>query len=258
MFEQLQEALDQFQAQQEEIDGLRTKLLEKNIIIDGKDKQIEELEAKALANHKTEQIASKAIGLTNLNAKLMYSLEQEKQKSAKLTKELAELKGGANPKKLKEQVIRTKEKNKELQRGNDQLKEQNRKYRLEHVTLRKELKDSLLRNQQLSLTQVFAEDGHELWLVPHKLGMDRGNGNEKILVLLHLAPNGIGYLVTCLNGEISLDKDVLEKDLPAMPQAMYEHAEAWLSKVEAQGYSVTDADLMALGGFQDLNDEEIL
>lgn len=256
MFEQLQDALNQFQDMQDEIDSLRTLLLEKNIALDEKEKTIGELREKIEINHKVEAAASKAMALTNVNAKLMYSLEQEKQKTQKLQREVAELKGSDNPKRLREQVARTKEKNKELQRGNDLLKEQNKSYRVEHVTLRKDLKDALIRNTQLALTNVFSKDGHELWLVPSKLGMDRGRGKEMVLVLLHLAPNGIGYLVTVQNGEISLDKDVLNKDLPAMPQEMYEHAEVWLSKVESQGYSVTDADLMALGGFQDLHEEE--
>lgn len=231
-------------------------LLEKNLVIDEKDKTIESLRQKAIANQKTEIVASQAVGLKNLNAKLAYSVEQSKQKIKALEKEVAEMKGGANPKKLKEQIARTKEKNKELQRGNDQLKEQNRKYRTEHISMRKDLRDSLLRNTQLSLTRTFKQDGHELWLVPSKLGMERGRGKEFILTLLHLAPNGVGYLVTVMDGEISLDNQVIECGLPPMPQEMYEHAETWLSKVEAQGYSVTDADLMALGGFEDLNDED--
>ncbi len=254
MFEQLQDALNKFQELEQELEDMQVRLLEKSCELDKANLTIDKLREKAVANQKTEAAASKAMALANINQKLIYSVEQYKLSEKKLKDEIQQLKGSDNPKKLREQNKRLKDKNSELQKGNDQVKRHNKAYRNEVNTLRKEMKEQLLAKSQLALTHAYTENNHELWLVPNKIGVDRGYGKEQILALLHLAPNGVGYLVTVKDGEISIDKSILDKDLPKMPQKMYEHAESWLTKVEAQGYAVTDADLMAIAGFKDLDE----
>lgn len=251
MFDQLQDVLNEYEQMKESVEALQLKLLEKSCELDQAHTKIEQLQKDAMISDKVEQTASKALALSNINQKLIYSVEQHQMKIKSLENELRDMKGNNNPKKLKDQVNRLKDKNKELTKGNDLLKLNNKQYRSDVNKLRKDLKNQLISRMHLAMTHAFTKDGHELWLVPTKLGIDRGHGNERIMCLLHLAPNGIGYLVTVMNGEIHLDKEVA--NLPKMPQEMYDHAEAWLAKVEAQNYAVTDADLMALGGFSDLD-----
>ncbi|GAL26501.1 hypothetical protein JCM19239_5336 [Vibrio variabilis] len=58
-------------------------------------------------------------------------LKQSKIRISNLEEEVKSLKGSSNPKKLKEQIARLKEKNKALTKGNGLLKIQSQDYRKE-------------------------------------------------------------------------------------------------------------------------------
>ncbi|GAL16567.1 hypothetical protein JCM19235_5116 [Vibrio maritimus] len=244
MFEQLQDALDEFEQQREVLESLQLKLLERSCELDHAHTKIQSLERKLLRSE---------VDPAETDHKLSEQLKQSKIRISNLEEEVKSLKGSSNPKKLKEQIARLKEKNKALTKGNGLLKIQSQDYRKEMNGLRKDLKNQLITRTQLAMTHAYTDSGHELWMIPTKLGIDRGKGVERIIALLHLAPNGIGYLVTVMNGEINLDEEVAGRGLPAMPKRMYAHAEKWLSKVESQHYNVTEQDLMTIGGFTDLD-----
>lgn len=244
MLEQLQEALDEFEQQRETLETLQLKLLERSCELDQAHTKIQSLESKFVCPNGNNNDSDK---------KLIESLMQSKTKISNLEEEVKFLKGSNNPKKLKEQITRLKDKNKALTKGNTLLKSQCQEYRNQMNKLRKDLKNQLITRTQLAMTHAYTDSGHELWMIPTKLGIDRGRGVERIIALLHLAPNGIGYLVTVMNGEINLDKEVVARGLPVMPKGMYDHAEKWLSKVESQHYNVTEQDLMTIGGFTDLD-----
>lgn len=250
MFEQLQDALNKYQELEQENERLRVKLLEYSVKFDEQNDVLAQAIEDAQIAAKTQAAASKAMALANINQKLIYDLEKERIKTKELNDQVQGFKRD-NPKKMKEQVNRLKTKNAELVKGNEMLKKHNKQYRSEVSELKKDLDQIKISRAQLGLTHAMTVDDHQLWLVPNRIRVQRGYGSEFIFVLMHVAPNGVGYMVTTNNGKISLDHMVHEKDLPPMPEKMYNHAEEWLAKVEAQGYAVTDADLLAVGGFEE-------
>lgn len=247
MQNELQHILDTYSDLQAEVEALRLKLLEKSVELDG-------LQNVKAENGRLASAASRVVALDNANSRLRYDAEEKAGIIAQLQhnltvaeKKLKDL-NKENPTKLKEHNKRLQIKNREQQKGLDKYKSEISEYRKDISAIRSDYKDLVRKYAQQSITYTGGTKGHELWLIPDVLTVDReGRGAEKILALWYTSPEGIGYMLTILGGRLCYPKEVRDGNLPLPPDFLQEKAQRWLSKLERQRYIITDADLEMFG-----------
>ncbi|UKA12949.1 hypothetical protein [Photobacterium damselae] len=250
MFAQLQEIQDEIAALQDSERLLMAKNIELLDRVAKAEKEAIEARQAAL---KYENTASKVMALTNQIAQMSYKLEIADLAKKKLSDELTRLKGGDNPQKMKAQILRLKDKNKELQKGNDKLKADNKLYRKESSENKNMIKRQAARLVESQYT--FREiGGHQLFIFPSVMGVERGGKIERIMSLMCFGPDGVGILLSVRGGKLLYPDayKTFEDECEPLPDQVIDFARDWLTKVEAQGYNYSQADLLQFGGMDDI------
>lgn len=197
----------------------------------------------AVANKKLEQD----------NQASARELEMSRNRAKELQRQLNEIKGGDNPKKLREQVKRIKEKSKEKDAKIDRLEREAKQYRHEIQDFKaqqnqaiEKIKQLKLEKQNMDFTGLFHKDDHHLILWPQVITSQNADTGEthQSRTLLHMHQSGTARL-------ISYDMDnnaIITHKAPAggvrIPKDVQQFAEDWLFNVNVtQGGDVTPRDL---------------
>lgn len=209
-----------------------------------------------LATRRADQAEAELAELKQRSASHINELAQGKvvleAELEKAQQELKTLRGDDNPKKLKAQVKRLKDKNAELQARNGQLLRETNQYRQEKSAQQKELSRALGRighleqkADSLSHTRIFSQGDYHLTVWPQVVTMlDTQAGKPvtgRLLLCMHQSGRG---------GLVVQDPDTGKAMLmPApkgglrLPDPVAEVASDWLRRVNTlQGGEVTEAD----------------
>ena len=200
-----------------------------------------------------EKVAHAKMKLEKDNQALTRELEMSRNRAKELQRQLNEIKGGDNPKKLREQIKRIKEKSKEKDTKNARLEREAKQYRHEIQDLKvkqnqaiEKIKQLKLEKQNMDFTGLFHKDDHHLILWPQVITSQNADTGEthQSRALLHMHQSGTARL-------ISYDMDnnaIVTHKAPAggvrIPKDVQQFAEDWLFNVNVtQDGNVTPRDL---------------
>lgn len=208
-------------------------------VINAENKECRELAKQA------EVIANKAIAVTRERDKL-------KDQVKALQQELTKLKGGDNPKKLRDQIKRIKEKDQEQKKRITKLENDAKQYRRELTETRKQQQQGFAKIAELQKqlahdtgSGLYHNGKHHLIIWPQKTKMQDANGNIfEGRSLLYLHQSGRGGLMT-------YNPDTEQVNLCAAPpgglrpsEDLKDFAQNWLFKVnELQEGIVKEEDM---------------
>lgn len=201
-----------------------------------------------------EKVAHAKMKLEKDNQALTRELEMSRNRAKELQRQINELKGGDNPKKLREQIQRVKEKSKEKDARNARLEREAKQYRQDIQGLKvqqnqaiEKIKRLQLEKQNMDFTGLFHKDEHHLILWPQVITSQNAESGEmhQSRALLHMHQSGTARL-------ISYDMDnntIVTHKAPAggvrIPKDVQQFAEDWLFNVNVtQNGDVTPRDLM--------------
>lgn len=201
-----------------------------------------------------EKVAHAKMKLEKDNQALTRELEMSRNRAKELQRQINELKGGDNPKKLREQIQRVKEKSKEKDARNARLEREAKQYRQDIQGLKvqqnqaiEKIKRLQLEKQNMDFTGLFHKDEHHLILWPQVITSQNAELGEmhQSRALLHMHQSGTARL-------ISYDMDnntIVTHKAPAggvrIPKDVQQFAEDWLFNVNVtQNGDVTPSDLM--------------
>lgn len=209
--------------------------------------QLERRQASAMdAIDRFEPIAKAAVALRHTH-------DLTKANLAAVQKELNQLKGGENPKKLKEQIKRNKEKNAELTTRNERLLREAKEYRSQLKTqsatidaLKKEVYVSGVKDANGTFTRLWSDGTQHIILWPDAIKMqntETGDVSEG-RALLYMHQSGRGALLTLDDTTGTTQMGASPKGGLKISRQAKDFTDAWLYKVnQVQGGDITDADL---------------
>lgn len=194
---------------------------------------------------KSEQIAHKHIALECERNKLKSQLTQ-------LQQEYTQLKGGDNPKRLREQIQRLKENNAKHQARIKALEKDNKQYRRDLSENQKQQNQGFAKIAELKKqlahdtgSGLYHNDQHHLIIWPQKTKMQRPNGSTfEGRSLLYLHQSGRGGLIT-FDPENGAKLCAAPKGGLRPSNECVEFAQDWLFKVnELQEGIVKEEDMI--------------
>lgn len=180
-------------------------------------------------------------------------LEMVQSNLAATQKELTALKGGDNPKRLREQIKRNKDKNAELTAKNERLQREAAQYRADikaerelMEALKKELYEESARQANKSFTRLYTEGEHHVMLWPEVIKaqcVTTGEVSEgRALLYMHNSMRGALLTLDEENGTARMGAS--PKGGLRLSKATKDFADSWLYKVNAlQGGDVKVEDL---------------
>ena len=169
-------------------------------------------------------------------------LEMTQSNLAATQKELTALKGGDNPKKLREQIKRNKDKNAELTAKNERLQREATQYRAQLKTerdlcegLKRELYVQGVKNANGAFTRLWSDGTQNVILWPDAVSMQNTQTGEvskgRALLYMHNSMRGALLTLDPATGAVRLGE--IPKGGLRLNKAVNEFAGAWLYKVNA-------------------------
>ncbi|HHY0547270.1 TPA: hypothetical protein ACVU45_004499 [Vibrio parahaemolyticus] len=203
--------------------------------------QIEEIKALEEENAFCRKMAQEAEGIANNAIAVKTERDRLRDQLKATQKELTSLKGGDNPKKLREQIARIKEKGKEKDKRITKLETDNKQYRHELTQERANTQKSIAKIAELQKqlahdtgSGLYHKGPHHLIIWPQKTTMEDENGNRfegRSLLYLHQSGRG---------GLMNYNPETGEVNLCAAPRGGLKPSEDvrsfaanWLYKVNA-------------------------
>ncbi len=166
--------------------------------------QVVEIEALKKENDFCRDMALKAEEIANKSVAVTRERDRLKEQVRTLQQELTKLKGGDNPKKLREQIARLKEKSKEREKRVTKLETDNKQYRHELTESRRQQQQGFAKISELQKqlahdtgSGLYHNGEHHLIIWPQKTKMQDANGSIfEGRSLLYLHQSGRGGLMT--------------------------------------------------------------
>lgn len=218
----------QVKAQQSEIDDIKEKLL-----------LAEQNQKSHIANSQRCQ-------------SLERELEMTRKKAQELSRQLAELKGGANPEKLKAQIKRVKDKSLAKNKRITRLETESKQYKYEIKKLKTNYQDALTKIETLSteksnldFTGIYHNGDHHLVLWPQVNTIQKPDGSQYTCrSLLWMHQSGTGKLITFDKDNMAANLCKPPKGGVKIPEKVRQFADDWLFNVNVtQNGVVTPEDL---------------
>ncbi|TPB41780.1 hypothetical protein [Vibrio parahaemolyticus] len=217
--------------------------------------QLEQIDELKKENAFCREMALKAEEIANTAMAVKNERDRLKTQVAALQKELTALKGGDNPKKLREQVKRLKEKSGEKDKKITRLETEAKQYRHDLTEIRRQQQQGFAKISELKKqlahdtgSGLYHNGEHHLIIWPQKTKMQDADGNIfEGRSLLYLHQSGRGGLMT-YNPETS------QVNLCAAPRGglrpseeLKDFANNWLFKVNVlQDGIVKEEDMIAV------------
>lgn len=205
-----------------------------------------------------EQNAYKLIELTKDHKKLSIedqakqrNLDLARARSDALQKELSELKGGDNPKRLKEQIKRIKNKSAEKDKQIASLKSEAKQYRRDIKESQSRLNMAIEKIQQLQLKHsnvgIYHSGDYHLIVWPQSTPIQNAEGRIiKCQPLLLMHQSGTGRLITFDSETNGCCIHKAPKGGTRIPKEIEQFAEDWLFKVNSiQNGEIKPEDLQS-------------
>ena len=176
---------------------------------------------------------------------LSQAQRQEQQAKTKLNDALltiASYKEIGSPKKIREKIKNYKASITKLQAADTQYRIEAKKYRHDVAVAKKDVADITTRLREVDITEIYSENGENLYLFPKVMQIpSRGMTNKKI-VMLYLNDDGRGGLMSLDDdSEITLGKGTIRPKV-----ATKNHCATFLRKWNKAGHVQAD-DLRILG-----------
>ena len=249
-FERLAEYNDQLEAERKEqaerIQQLRSDLDMKQAECAGQAETIKQLEARNAQLEQQHTRDMEAITKIEPIAKAAVAqkrqLEMTQANLAATQKELTALKGGDNPKKLREQVKRNKDKNAELAAKCERLQREATQYRAQLKTerdlcegLKRELYVQGVKNANGAFTRLWSDGTQNVILWPDAVSMQNTKTGEvsKGRALLYMHNSGRGALLTLDAATGTTQMGEAPKGGLRPTKNVKAFTDAWLYKVNA-------------------------
>lgn len=243
--------------QAERIQQLRSELDKQQAESAGQTEVIAKLEARNIRLEQQHTRDMEAISKIEPIAKAAVAqkrqLEMTQANLAATQKELTAIKGGDNPKKLREQIKRNKEKNAELTAKNERLQREATQYRAQLKTerdladmLKKELYVQGVKSANGAFTRLWSDGTHNVILWPDAISMQNMQTGEisKGRALLYMHQSGRGALLTLDEATGATQMGEAPKGGLRVTKNVKAFTDAWLYKVNAtQNGDVKPEDL---------------
>ncbi len=248
---ELNKKLENYHHYKNQAEGYANQIVEMEKEIGNLQDELEDLKGILLT---AEKVAHAKMKLEKDNQALTRELEMSRNRAKELQRQLNEIKGGDNPKKLREQIKRIKEKNKEKDLKIKRLEQSVNAYREEVQDLRIKQNKSIEKIKQLELekknanfTGIYHKNEHHLILWPQVIN-SKNNENGVVhqsRALLHMHQSGTARLISY---DIENNLVVTHKAPQGgvkIPKDVQQFAEDWLFNVNVtQKGNVTPNDLM--------------
>jgi len=211
--------------------------------------QIETMESLLLAAEKNAKVHAEN---SKQHKSVVRELQMARTKNQELSKQLSTLKGGDNPKKLREQIKRIKEKSETKDKRITRLETENKQYRHEASQHKQRYDEALAKIKSLNMeksnidfTGIYHNGDHHLILWPQVNTIRGEDGSEyQCRSLLWMHQSGTGKLITFDKSNMASMLCKPPKGGAKMPAAVRQFADDWLFNVNVtQNGVVTPDDL---------------
>lgn len=248
----LNEKMVDYHAQKNRAEGYANQIVAMETEIGEMQNRAEKMEA-IIAT--AEVVAKAKLKLEQNNQALTRELEMSRNRSKELQRQLNELKGGDNPKKLREQIKRLKEKSLEKDAKNSRLEREAKLYRKDisdikinyHAAIDK-IKTLKAEKQNIDFTGLYHNGDHHLILWPQVITSKNEASGEvhQSRALLHMHQSGAARLITFdVNNNTSMIHKAPAGGLRISKDAQH-FADEWLFNVNViQNGNVTPKDLQS-------------
>ncbi|MCG9780458.1 hypothetical protein [Photobacterium damselae] len=242
--------LEDYHHHKNRAEGYANQIVEMEQEIGDLQNEVEELKNILLT---AEKVAHAKMKLEKDNQALTRELDLSRNRAKELQRQLNELKGGDNPKKLREQIKRLKDKAKEKDAKNSRLEREAKQYRQDIQDLKvkqnqaiDKIKTLKAEKQNIDFTGLYHSGDHHLILWPQVItSQNEDDGSiHQSRALLHMHQSGTARLITF---DVNNNASVLHK-APAggvrLPKEVRQFADDWLFNVNVtQNGNVTPKDL---------------